>query len=166
MRIFWGLLLIVVDIKLNNFDLLLPDPLGYILIFTALRSLEQFHPRFRAARPYATSMVVVSSLEMLHIDPLSLVSILAIVLDFLMIWHVCTGIIELALRTGNLSLSQAATNRRNLCFVLATTHLLVAALFVVAPVAVPAIAIPLVIVSLTVGILVILLMRRAALEIG
>lgn len=104
MSIFWGLVLIVVDIKLNDFDLLFPDFLGYILIYGALVTLAQVSPRFGIAKPYAAAMVIVSIVEMMHINPFSIVSTLGIVLDFLMIWHACNGIIELALQRRNISL--------------------------------------------------------------
>jgi hypothetical protein len=166
MRIFWGLVFIVVDIKLNDFDLLLPDFVGYFLIYTALAKLQEIHPRFRIAKLYAASMVFVSTSELLHIDLLSIVSASGIVLDFLMIWHTCAGIIELALQRGNLSLVRAATNRRALYFVLATTGLFARIVAFVAPDLTGALIIPLVVFGLTVVLLIMFLMRKASIEIS
>jgi len=166
MRIFWGLLFIILDIKLNDLDLILPDFIGYILICTALASLEQLHPRFGKAKLYAAAMVIVSLAEMLRINPFSVLRILEIVLNLLMIWHTCTAIREVALERSNISLSDTATKRRTLYMVVSLTHLLVAATVLVAPDLVVTIAVPLIIFTLTAVLMVMMLVRRASMEIS
>jgi hypothetical protein len=166
MRIFWGLLFIAVDIEFNDFDLILPDFVGYILIYTGLASLKQVHPRFGVAKPFAAVMVIVSLAEMLHINPFSIMSILGIVLDLMMIWHTCTAIIDLALQRLNSSLSETAINRRNLYLVLSITNLLVVLIVNIAPDLIGAILVPLAIFNLVVVLLVMMLMTRAAREIS
>ena len=165
MRIFWGLLFVVLDINLSNIDVI-PDFLGYILIYTALNSLEQFHPQFRNAKRFASVMVIVSSAQMLHIDPLSISSLLGTALDALMIWHTCTAIADMALARGNLSLSEASTERRNLYSTIALTNLAVTAFLSISPGSIGVLIIPLVIISITVVVLVMMLMRRASIELG
>lgn len=166
MRIFWGLLFIILDININDLDLILPDFFGYILIYTALASLEQLHPRFGKAKPYAAAMVIVSLAEMLHINPLSVLRILEIILNLLMIWHICTAISEVALERSNNSLSDMATKRRTLYMVVSLTQLIVAAIVLVAPELIGVIAVPLIVFTLTAVLLVMMLMRRASLEIS
>jgi hypothetical protein len=60
MSIFWGLLFIVLDIRINTIDLILPDFIGYILIFTGLTLLAPEHGSFRKARVFAVVMFFVS----------------------------------------------------------------------------------------------------------
>lgn len=59
-RIFWGLLLVVLDLRVNSVDLFLPDFLGYILIASGLGLLVQYDRWFRRARPLAIIMIFVS----------------------------------------------------------------------------------------------------------
>ena len=165
MRIFWGLLFIVLDINISNFDVM-PDFIGYILIYSALNSLEQFHPRFRNAKPCAAVMVIVSAAQMLHINPFFVSTILGIGLDCLMIWHTCNAISEMALARGNLSLSETSTNRRTLYSIVAFSNLLLTPFLWPSNTSAGVILIPLLIVSVTAVILVMMLMRRASIELS
>ncbi len=58
--IFWGLLFVVVDIRLGPIDLILPDFIGYALISRGLILLAPEHPAFRQARVFALIMCFVS----------------------------------------------------------------------------------------------------------
>jgi hypothetical protein len=58
--IFWGLLFVVLDIRIGSIDLVLPDFIGYILIYKGLTSLAPEHRGFRAARVLAATMFFVS----------------------------------------------------------------------------------------------------------
>jgi len=58
--IFWGLLFVVLDIRIGSIDLILPDFIGYILIFKGLTSLASEHRGFRKARVFAAIMFFVS----------------------------------------------------------------------------------------------------------
>jgi hypothetical protein len=58
--IFWGLLFIVVDIRIGPIDFILPDFVGYILIFKGLTSLASEHRDFRKAKALAGVMIFVS----------------------------------------------------------------------------------------------------------
>ena len=59
-RIFWGLLFVVLDIRINSIDLILPDFIGYILIVRGLSLLAPEHQWFQRARLFAIIMVFVS----------------------------------------------------------------------------------------------------------
>jgi hypothetical protein len=59
-NIFWGLLFVVLDIRINAIDLILPDFMGYILIFKGLTLLAPEHRGFRKARVLAVIMFFVS----------------------------------------------------------------------------------------------------------
>ena len=60
MSIFWGLLFVILDIRIGSFDLILPDFIGYILIFKGLTVLAPEHGGFRKARVFAAIMFFLS----------------------------------------------------------------------------------------------------------
>lgn len=59
-RIFWGLLFVVLDIRISSLDLVLPDFVGYILIVSGLSRLTPYHQWFRTARILAFILIFVS----------------------------------------------------------------------------------------------------------
>lgn len=59
-RIFWGLLFVVLDIRISSVDLVLPDFVGYILIVSGLSRLAPHHQWFRTARILAIILIFVS----------------------------------------------------------------------------------------------------------
>lgn len=59
-RIFWGLLFVVLDIRINSVDLILPDFVGYILIVSGLSLLVPHDKWFRTARLVAVVLIFVS----------------------------------------------------------------------------------------------------------
>ena len=59
-RIFWGLLFVVLDIRINSVDLILPDFVGYILIVSGLSQLVPHDKSFRTARLVAVVLIFVS----------------------------------------------------------------------------------------------------------
>lgn len=58
-RIFQGLLLVLLDFRIQFIDIL-PDFLGYILIFRALGTLASQHPYFSKGRPFALVLIFLS----------------------------------------------------------------------------------------------------------
>lgn len=58
-KIFWGLLFVVLDIRISSIDIL-PDFIGYILIVKGLTLLAPEHRGFRKARVLAIIMIFVS----------------------------------------------------------------------------------------------------------
>lgn len=67
------------------------------------------------------------------IDPLFPVSAIAHILDILLIWGICSGIIALALSSHNFELVQVARIRRNLYLLLAVPALFMSIIAVIAP---------------------------------
>jgi hypothetical protein len=66
-RIFWGLLFVVLDIRINSIDLILPDFIGYILVVTGLNFLAPQDRWFRRARVFAIIMTFVSITSLIEI---------------------------------------------------------------------------------------------------
>jgi hypothetical protein len=67
-RIFWGLFLVVLDFRINGFDIL-PDFLGFVLIAMGLGLLVLLDRRFLTARVLAVLLIVLSLATLLqHTD--------------------------------------------------------------------------------------------------
>ena len=56
-------------------------------------------------------MALVSAVLMLRLDPLSALTLMGVVLDLLLVWHTCTGIMALAAERGNSGLAAAEIDR-------------------------------------------------------
>ena len=66
--IFWGLLFVVLDIRIGPLDLFLPDFIGYLLIFKGLSLLAPEHRGFRRARILAAVMSFVSLPNLIEVE--------------------------------------------------------------------------------------------------
>ncbi|MCJ8008044.1 hypothetical protein ACFFF5_18180 [Lederbergia wuyishanensis] len=58
-KIFWGFMLVFLDFKINQFDLL-PDFVGYFIIVSALSDLNSFSAYFKKARTFAIILAILS----------------------------------------------------------------------------------------------------------
>jgi hypothetical protein len=66
-RIFWGLLFVVLDVRINSIDLFLPDFVGYILIVSGLGLLAPHDKWFRRARVMAIIMIFFSLTDLVEV---------------------------------------------------------------------------------------------------
>lgn len=66
-RIFWGLLFVLFDIRINSIDLFLPDFVGYILIASGLGLLAPHDKWFRRARVLAIIMIFFSLTNLVEV---------------------------------------------------------------------------------------------------
>ena len=164
MQIFWGLLFVFVDIKIGAFDLLMPDLIGYILIFKALDHLVAESGSFRIAKTYTIIGMILWVPAMLPIDPFQPFAFLATIFDVFLVWCLCCGIYDAASRRGNSGLASAAMNARSL-FVLASLLSIAVTPLAFMDVKPPTILIlALLAFSLAAGVTFMLLVRRASLE--
>lgn len=168
-KLFWGFLFIFLDFRINGFDVLLPDFIGYILLTIGLGTLALRHVAFRNARAAALAMIFLSLADLMPSNNL-VISTISTLVDLIMTWEICRGIIGLATAVGQIGLAQAATTRRMFYVVLTLvgwvlvaasgaidgTHDLTQMLLVMGP---------LVVFGLVVMCLLMGLMRRAAREI-
>ncbi|MFF2091447.1 hypothetical protein [Paenibacillus sp. NPDC058174] len=67
-RMSWGLLLTILDIRFGFFDIL-PDFIGYCMIWSGIRSLENYYSDYRKAKPFAILLAVASLSEILPLWP-------------------------------------------------------------------------------------------------
>ena len=166
MMIFWGLVVVAVDINVGGGDLLLPDIAGYILIMMATTVLSTASVRFATARIFALAAAGAWFVSIFQDPPGSLISMIRIALDLAVTWYVCTGILELAMARANRDLAHAAATRRNWTLGASLLGLALTALAQAAPSLFEALVVPAVVAVFTVAVLVLLLIRRASLEIA
>jgi len=114
------------DFRINGFDLL-PDFIGYLLIFLGLSALVNLNEKFNKAKILSLPLIVISVLDIYQspvqlnsglLEPkamiLSIVGIISIILNILMIYNICIGIEEKAKESGNFVLGTLARSRWNL----------------------------------------------------
>lgn len=179
MKIFWGFLFIFLDIRINGIDFVLPDFVGYILIVFGLAALSGLHPGFRKANAYAKVMVLVSFVDLVEMrrvigrrggltlwrDLLWPLSLLAMILNLIMVWHICRAISELAEASGNRDLADTATLRWKLYFGVAVSSWCIGLLALAESDLARLAVIPAVIFAIVAMVLLMGLMLRASREI-
>ncbi len=165
MKIFWGLVIVAVDVSITEFDLFLPDIVGYGLIYHALSKLTPVNSHFAKARPYAVVAALVWLVAIFRIVPPAATTIASILLDLAVIWYVCTGIMLLALERANADLAETAVMRRNWTAALSGINVFVVLTALSVGNVVHVLIVPLVMVSLAIGFLVLTLIVRASHEI-
>lgn len=164
MHIFWGMLCIAIDIKIEDVDVLLPDVLGFILIAVALRTLGAEDAHFRQAMPFAIVGAVVSIPAMVPMEPIQPFAMLQTIFEVLVVWHICSGIMGLAQASGNATLAANSNSLRKWVAAMGAVYLGTAGLAQLSLDAVKVLIIPVGLCTLTIAVLTLVLIRRAAVE--
>lgn len=108
-KLYWGLIIILLDIRIMGFDVL-PDLWGYIMILSALSSLESSHKGFGKAKPFAIVLLILSIMDIYQINGNALngftvnnttiifmmITTVAIAMDIFMVYYITISIMELA----------------------------------------------------------------------
>lgn len=111
-QIFWGLLLVILDLKVNQLDLL-PDFLGFILIAFGARRLAPFSPQFRTAHVLSWVLCGLSLIGIfLRGNAGSLYSMVVTGLDCWMMWCLLGGMMDYSTAQGRPDLAEMARRRR------------------------------------------------------
>lgn len=111
-QIFWGLVIVAVNISINHFDFL-PDGLGYFLVAIGCAGLVPLSPRFATARLLAwilaafwlVGFAVPPKLELIYGVPFAIV-------NCVMMWQLLGGIGDVALDRSRPDLAERASNLR------------------------------------------------------
>jgi hypothetical protein len=164
MQILWAMLLVFIDIRVDWFDLAL-DAVGYSLIVTALPRLTPASAAFGTARAFAIGAGIVSLPAMLPIKPMQPFVALQTLLDAFMIWYLCSGIVEMAQARVKIALALDADKVRTLNIVAYAMALFVMWMTAMAGDSL-VLVIPSLVLGLTAGILTLLLLQRASVEIA
>jgi hypothetical protein len=116
--IFWGLLLVILDLNINQFDIL-PDFIGYILAAVGAGGLIGISGQFVIARNSCWALVALSILVMVVREPLGLfLGIIHLILNCVMMWFLLGGFMDLSISYKRPDLAVKASNRRNIYIVL------------------------------------------------
>lgn len=122
-KIFWGIILVLLDIRIQGFDIL-PDFIGYWIIYKGLKELVYLNSYFEKALKYVLPLALISVFDFYQIqilieqnsfNPLetifSILGIIITILNLLMFYNICTGISHAAQQRENPELAQKATSR-------------------------------------------------------
>ena len=110
-QIFWGLLLVILDFRINHFDIL-PDIIGYILVAVGCAGLAGVSPRFATAGRLCWVLVVFEILRYGLRGGGWLLEFIGLVVNCAMMWHLLGGVMDLAAARQRTDLHQRASNRR------------------------------------------------------
>ncbi len=169
-KLFWGFLIILLDFRLQNFDIL-PDIIGYLMIYSGLGQLFYLSEHFNFARKYTVPLAILSLFDIVQFqrpisfDPTTgvmfIVGIVTAVIDLMMVYHICVGIAKAAVGINQLELEQIAMNRWKYYLVAKLAFLVTTPVMLMNTQLFGVIAIPLIVISLIIMILIVLLMKKA-----
>lgn len=110
LKLFWGLVLVYCDFKINQVDLL-PDFVGYLLVALGCSDLNRHIPRFSASYVAALALIVLSIVDMLIATEPAFALVCAVV-NCVMIWSLFGGLADLAGQYARRDLIEKANFRR------------------------------------------------------
>lgn len=176
-KIYWGFLFFF-DFRIQGFDIL-PDIIGYWLIYLGLKELVSMSLHFAVAKKYSVILGILSvfdlyqvqmPIQQFNIDPLSgliiLMGIIITILDLLMVFHLCYGIAELAKGRGVIDLESIALNRWRYYLYLRIATAVAVPIALIIPPLVILLVIPLIVISIIVFLLMMGLMKQAEYLLG
>jgi hypothetical protein len=111
-QIFWGLLLVILDVRISRIDIL-PDFIGYILVAVGCAGLSGASRHFSVASVLSWVLAVLSLVAYaLRGSTATGFGFLCLAFDSAMMWFLLGGVMELAAARERLDLSTRAANRR------------------------------------------------------
>jgi hypothetical protein len=119
-NLFWGFIFLF-DFRLGGFDIL-PDFIGYIFIYSGLIRLTNINERFKTVKSISLLLVFLSIPEIYQISTthllgyfagilLAAICLITTLLQIVLVYNICQGIIEMANERGNFQLLSKAKNR-------------------------------------------------------
>ena len=110
LKLFWGLVLVYCDFKINQLDLL-PDFVGYLLVALGCSELNRYVPKFSAPYVASLALVVLSIIDMLAVTEPAFALVCAVV-NCVLIWSLFGGLADLARQYSRHDLIEKANFRR------------------------------------------------------
>lgn len=176
-KIFWGFLFLF-DFRIQGFDIL-PDIIGYWLIYLGLKELGSMSSHFAEAKKYSVILGFLAvfdlyevqiPIEQFSIDPLTgsilLIGVIITILDLLMVFNLCHGIAELAKSRGVKDLEIIALNRWKYYLYLRVATAVLVPMALIMPSLIILLLIPLIVISIIVFVLMMGLMKQAEYRLG
>lgn len=119
-RIFLGVLFFF-DFRINGFDII-PDFIGYILIYSGLKVILEMNGNFESASKLALPLIFLSFGDLFQINTsvqpfFLLIGLVYLVLNLLMVYRICKGISECAGEKGDNELAEISMKRWTLYLV-------------------------------------------------
>lgn len=161
------------DFRIQGLDIL-PNFIGYLFMRSGLRNLSSYSSEFGNASKYSIPLVILSLFSLYQIqtpvgyvtiNPIFLglfaVGMITTVLDLLLVYHLCLGIIDLAKEQFNNTLQELANNRWKYYLICKVIFTIWFPLGVVAPFLLAIGFIPMFIMSIVVLGLMMALMKKA-----
>jgi len=171
-NIYWGFLFFF-DFRIQGFDIL-PDVIGYWLIYKGLNELVSNNSHFTEAKKYSVILGFLSvfdiyqvqmPIQQFNMDSLTgvmlLMGIIITLLDLLMVFHLCHGIAELAVGKCIFELKTVALNRWKYYLYIKVATAVVVLVALIIPSLVILLFIPLLVISIIVFVLMMSLMKQA-----
>lgn len=122
-KLFKGLIVVLIDIRLNNFNIC-PDILGYIIIVSALGILENQHSAYGKAKSFAIALIFFSIPDIYQANNIldgigvsnynilfMIISTIAGIMELVLIYYISEGIINIAKDRGLNELAEKADER-------------------------------------------------------
>ncbi|HOL96308.1 MAG TPA: hypothetical protein PLH79_18320 [bacterium] len=132
--LFGGLLCTQLDFRVEGWDVLFPDFIGYALFAIGLRGLAH-RPIFHSALVLATGLAGFSLITLYETPSgtdffkgYDSIHFFLMIFDLILVWQILGGIMELAKERSNLKLADTAQLRRLLYVAMAVSPLLLTAL--------------------------------------
>lgn len=91
-QVFWGLILVIVDLNINEFDVL-PDFAGYILVAVGTGGLKAVSPKFGLASTLSLVLLCLSLLGFfVSGDFTTVLTVIDLAVDCAMMWNLLGGV--------------------------------------------------------------------------
>ena len=111
-QVFWGLILVIVDLNINEFDVL-PDFVGYILVAVGTGGLKVVSPKFGLASTLSWVLMCLSFLGFfVSGDFTTVLTVVDLAVDCAMMWNLLGGVMAFSEEHGRADLVLRASKRR------------------------------------------------------
>ena len=110
-QIFFGLLIDILDISVNGFDLMV-DGIGYVLIAMGCAGLVNYSNKFQLAKRLAITCGVVWLIKLLSFALPIWFDVVEVAIYLVMMWQLLGGIIDLAKQKHRVDFEMRASNVR------------------------------------------------------
>ncbi len=171
-KLFWGFLFFF-DFRLQGVDVL-PDFIGYLFFYAGLSALATKSLHFVEANKYTIPLVVLSLFDIYQVQQpidsfhfsafnfaIMLIGLIGLVLDLLVVFHITSGIGELAQKNDDFDLKNKALTRwKYYLFIKLASYFTIFLVFIV-PNLLIMLIIPIFIIGVIVFILMMMLMKQA-----
>lgn len=118
-KLFWGFLFLFINFRIGGIDIL-PNFVGYLFFYFGLKDLQDRDYYFLDGKKYAIILGVLSIFTLYDpatnasgysFSPVGIIGIIMLVLDLILVYHVTSGINNLAINLEEFELADKAKKR-------------------------------------------------------